>query len=165
MSSITMFTKTNRNPKLCPCGSNLSLKVCCAPIIQRQLNAKTPEQLMRSRYTAYVLRNSNYLLETWDIMYRPESISFEHEICWLGLQITDTHKFKSEDNTGYVSFIATSICDDSIVEMKEKSTFIKNNGMWFYQKGDLTTTRKTIALNGKCPCGSGKKFKRCCRQP
>ena len=159
-----MSAKTIRNSKSCPCGSNKSLNDCCAPIIQGKCIANTPEKLMRSRYSAYVLRNREYLLESWDIMYRPESISFEHEIRWLRLEIIDTHKFRSEDNTGNVSFIATSICDDTLVEMQEKSTFIKKNGVWLYQKRELTTTRKTIALNGKCPCGSGKKFKRCCRQ-
>ena len=161
---IETSTKISKNFNSCPCGNNLPLNNCCAPIIQGQVVANSPEQLMRSRYTAYVLKAKEYLLESWDIMYRPESISFEHEVHWLRLEITDTHKFNSEDNTGNISFIATSICDDSLVEMKEKSTFIKKNGMWFYQKGELTTTRKTIALNGKCPCGSGKKFKRCCRQ-
>ncbi len=159
-----MSAKISNNSKSCPCGSNISLNDCCAPIIQGKLIAKTPEQLMRSRYTAYALRDIEYLLESWDIMYRPVSISFEHEVRWLRLEITDTHEFKNEDNTGKVSFIATSICEDTLVEMQEKSTFIKKNGVWLYQKGELTTTRKTIALNGKCPCGSGKKFKRCCRQ-
>ena len=155
--------RTINNSNLCPCGSKTPFDECCAPVIDNKATANTPEELMRSRYTAYVLGESAYLLQSWDIDYRPKSITIENNIQWLYLEILDTHQNTNDEYTGYVTFAATSICDDTLVVMKEKSKFVKKSGIWFYQDGELHTQRNAIALNGKCPCGSAKKYKRCCR--
>ena len=43
----------------------------------------------------------------------------------------------------------------------EKSTFKKEGTVWFYVDGDLKSQAK-VGRNDPCPCGSGKKYKRCC---
>ena len=161
--SISTSLRDRSGSTPCLCGNKVSLAECCAPIIANLAMANTPEQLMRSRYTAYVLGESAYLLRSWDIAYRPQEIIFDKHIKWLHLRVLDTHQYTGDENRGYVTFTATSICDDTLVEMKEKSKFVKKNGVWFYQDGELTTQKKVIALNAKCPCGSTKKYKRCCR--
>ena len=50
---------------LCPCGSQISLSNCCLPLLSGQTHAKTAEQLMRSRYSAHVLLQIEYLWQTW----------------------------------------------------------------------------------------------------
>ena len=50
---------------LCPCGSKNNQEVCCQAIIKGQQQAKTPEQLMRSRYSAYANNNAQYLYDTY----------------------------------------------------------------------------------------------------
>lgn len=62
---------------------------------------------MRSRYTAYALRNGAYLQETWDATKRPEKIDFSREnIDWLRLEIIETKKGGIKDSKGVVSFKA-----------------------------------------------------------
>lgn len=147
----------------CPCCSGMHIESCCAPIIQNQALAKTPEELMRSRYTAYVLQKSDYILQSWDISYRPESITFDNDVQWIHLEITESELKTGDENTGYVNYCATSICDDILIKMREKSTFVNKKGLWFYQQGQLKINRDKISLNSNCPCGSKKKYKRCCR--
>ena len=47
----------------CPCGSELSYAECCEPVIKGEKAAETAEQLMRSRYSAYVKTEIDYLLD------------------------------------------------------------------------------------------------------
>ncbi|MCK5230331.1 MAG: SEC-C domain-containing protein, partial [Desulfobulbaceae bacterium] len=54
---------TDRGP--CPCNSGEPYSECCAPLLAGDKNAITAEDLMRSRYTAYVERDVKYLLKTW----------------------------------------------------------------------------------------------------
>src|SRR5688572_30142281 len=51
---------------LCPCGSNKNLNECCGPMLEGNAVAASPEQLMRSRYTAFSVKNLNYVIETTD---------------------------------------------------------------------------------------------------
>ena len=122
---------------------------------------------MRSRYTAYVLRNAAYLQETWDATRRPEKIDFSREnIDWLKLEITGTKKGGIKDSKGVVVFKAFYSQDGEEHVMYEISRFTKINGRWFYLDGviksmgkvDLQTNQGKNAL---CSCGSGKKFKSC----
>jgi len=122
---------------------------------------------MRSRYSAYCLRNSDYLLTTWEPAKRPKSIDFSKEnVIWLRLEIGETEKGGSKDNKGVVSFKAFFSQDDEDFVMRETSRFVKNNGQWFYSDGVGTISKVDIvkgqSKNGTCHCGSGKKFKRCC---
>jgi SEC-C motif-containing protein len=123
---------------------------------------------MRSRYTAYVLRNAAYLQETWDATKRPEKIDFSREkIDWLRLEITDIKKGGIKVSKGVVAFKAFYKQDGEEHVMNEVSRFTKINGRWFYLDGVIKSMGKVDmqtnqGKNALCACGSGKKFKRCC---
>lgn len=145
----------------CPCGLGEIYQACCARFIEGSALPQTAEQLMRSRYTAYSMSNIQYIEQT---MRGPaaknfDPISANHwatEANWLNLTVTD-HTQNSEDSAT-VSFIA---CYEERGQKKflaEKSDFKKVAGRWYYTEGQAFK----IGRNENCPCGSGKKYKRCC---
>jgi len=143
----------------CPCGSGLIYDVCCA-VLHNGAEASSPEALMRSRYSAFVLENSAYLLSSWDSQTRPAELSFDKDVRWCGLEIQDSSE---EGDIGYVSFIARSTDADGWHELVERSRFSKGkDGFWRYVDGDALFRRWQPGRNDPCPCGSGKKFKKCC---
>jgi len=114
---------------------------------------------MRSRYTAYALGRYDYLLETWHPDTRPENIGGTG-LQWIGLQIVRTEQGCADDDRGMVEFIASYIQPTGGKQLHECSRFVCENGAWFYVDGDCSSA--PIGRNGLCPCGSGRKFKRCC---
>jgi SEC-C motif-containing protein len=95
---------------------------------------------MRSRYSAYVLCNEQYLLATWHPSTRPGSIPFSKNQKWLGLNVVDA------SITGAVSaeveFIARSrVSNAAAVRQHERSRFVLEGGRWFYVDGDLVEQR------------------------
>jgi SEC-C motif domain protein len=91
---------------------------------------------MRSRYSAFVLCNEQYLLATWHPRTRPDSIPFSKNQKWLGLRIVDT-RVTGEDSAE-VEFIARSkLSNASAVRLHERSRFVREGGRWFYVDGDL----------------------------
>ncbi len=153
---------------LCLCGSGIDYQHCCGLFHSGEKIPATAEALMRSRYTAYALRNGAYLQETWDATKRPEKIDFSREnIDWLRLEIIDTKKGGIKDSKGVVSFKAYFMQDGEEHVMNEISRFTKINGRWFYLDGVIKSIGKVglqtnQGKNALCSCGSGKKFKRCC---
>lgn len=123
---------------------------------------------MRSRYTAYALRDGAYLQATWDVTKRPERIDFSREnIEWLRLEITETKKGGMSDSKGLVTFKAFYSQEGEEYVMNEISRFVKHEGRWFYLDGTIKSIGKingqvNLGKNAPCSCGSGKKFKRCC---
>ena len=112
----------------------------------------TPEKLMRSRYEAFVQRDWNYLEKT-SLNQKVEELQDAPPLEWLKLDVLNAH-----DNT--VEFKAYYKLQDTIEVLHEKSTFIQVDGEWKYKDGVLFPTK--IQRNEICPCGSGKKFKKCC---
>ncbi len=111
---------------LCPCHSGKSYTTCCEPFHKGELPS-TPEQLMRSRYSAYALNNADYIIETAVEKPDKESIEeFSTHTNFEGLTILET----TEDT---VTFFAKLSQDGKDVSFTEKSLFIKENGRWFYQ--------------------------------
>ena len=91
---------------------------------------------MRSRYTAFVLRNAPYLLASWHPATRPESIEFEPAQKWLGLRIVASQETGAD--TAEVEFIARfRIGGISAARLHEGSRFVREGGGWFYVDGDL----------------------------
>jgi SEC-C motif domain protein len=112
--------------KPCPCGSRRTYCECCGPLLSGEQAATSPEALMRSRYTAHVLRGSVYLQATWHPSTRPED-SAPSEVEWLGLTVR-----RAQDDT--VSFTAR-YQSRGRHELRERSTFVYENGRWFYLSG------------------------------
>ena len=146
----------------CPCQSGKTYASCCGPILQNSSLADSPESLMRSRYTAYVLHDRQHLLRTWHPTSRPERLSFD-EVRWVRLTIHESSSVMESSLSGTVVYSAQHIASGSLVTLTEKSRFIKNDGGWLYHDGDVDITEHRLSGKTQCPCGSGKKFKRCCR--
>jgi len=112
----------------------------------------TPKALMISRYEAFVQKDWEYLAKT-STSQTVEELQMMPELEWLQLKIVDAH-----DNM--VEFKAYYRENGILGVLHEKSFFIQENGIWKYKEGELFNTK--IQRNEPCPCGSGKKFKKCC---
>lgn len=150
----------------CYCCSGKSFSDCCHPLLTGTDKATTPEQLMRSRFSAYCSGHYDYVLNT----YAPDNKKglsvaeleqSAHETLWLGLQVLQSH---SRENQGIVEFIATYASGKTLYNMHERSCFIRINETWFYTTGEMLaqTGKIKVSRNDTCPCQSGKKFKQCC---
>jgi SEC-C motif-containing protein len=112
----------------CPCSSGKTLADCCEPYINGNAPAPSAETLMRSRYTAYVLHDQTYLLDSWHASTRPESIEMDPDIHWIRLKILNS------DND-HVEFVATFRRHGKAHKLHENSRFIFEDGRWFYVDG------------------------------
>ena len=156
----------------CPCGSGIDLDKCCGPVVAGEKPALTAEALMRSRYTAFVLGNLVHIENTyaWDKregLDRPGNKNMFGAVEWVGLEIFSTSGGLEGDETGTVDFAARFRQDGKILVHRENSKFRRENDRWVYVDGGLTTTATAVGAgkirrNQTCPCGSGKKYKKCC---
>jgi|TARA_B100000965_G_C19565376_1_gene746610 SEC-C motif domain protein len=121
--------------------------------------ASSPEALMRSRYSAFVRDNADYMRASWHPDTRPAELTLEGGDQWLGLEIVDA---KQEGDAGQVHFRATHRDGDGFAVLEEHSRFVRENDHWFYLDGEHTVTPLKPGRNNPCPCGSGRKFKKCC---
>lgn len=137
--------------EICPCGSNKSFTSCCQPIITND-SANSAEQLMRSRYTAFVLGDAAYILKTWLSDTRPHDFQLG-QAHWLGLTIHHA-------DTDTVSFSAVFHAGNKGMILKETSRFVCIDNHWRYVDGDCSVT--PIKRNDSCCCGSAIKYKNCC---
>ena len=151
----------------CPCGTNLSYAACCQPSIELGQQPPTAEALMRSRYTAFTLKNAVYLLSSWHSSTSPKELDLEISPTWCNLEILATKEGSENDTQGIVEFKATYMGQGKSGTLHEVSRFIHEEGRWFYVAGDVQETDNgphphKVGRNDPCPCGSGKKFKKCC---
>ena len=116
------------------------------------LYPSTPKELMQSRYDAFVRGDGVYLAETTTQKTSTDMSAYSN-ITWLKLEILNAYD-------DIVEFKAYYKENDKIFLLHEKSRFVKVDGRWKYQDGEIFNT--PIKRNELCPCGSGKKFKRCC---
>jgi SEC-C motif-containing protein len=91
---------------------------------------------MRSRYTAYVLRNGPYLLATWHPSTRPQHISFDQQQRWLGLKVIEAKVIGAA--AAEVEFIARyRVGGATAARLHERSRFVFDAGRWLYVDGDI----------------------------
>ena len=120
----------------CPCGSGKDYPSCCGIYLETNEKAQTAEQLMRSRYTAYVKQNSDYLLNTWHISTRPKNFNPNIGITWLNLQVIDITDGLQDDSAGTVYFEVTYAHENKNYMIRELARFVKEKENWFYLQGD-----------------------------
>lgn len=129
----------------CPCGSGAGYAACCGRYHAGPLagQAPTPEALMRSRYSAFVLDLRDYLLATWHATTRPALIEPpEPGLSWLGLQIKAAPP--PSGDRGTVEFVARSKLGGRAHRLHEVSRFVREgggggeDGRWLYLDGDLS---------------------------
>lgn len=142
----------------CFCGSDKTYEECCAKYINKIKTAENPEQLMRSRYSAYHLKDEKYLLQSWHKSTRPESLDLTHDSTqWKKLKIISS----GEKHVHFAAFFTQDTLNkEKIYVLSEKSHFVKESN-WFYLDGNDVETIQ-LTKNMLCPCLSGKKYKRCC---
>ncbi len=147
---------------VCPCGSGKALSECCGPYLAGSSRPQVAVDLMRSRYTAYCLRDGAYLRNTWHPNTRPQKVDFSGDDTeWVSLTILRQETGGKDDSEGIVEFVASYRQGGISGRLHERSVFLKESGEWFYLDGTIPSEHKP-GRNEPCPCGSGKKYKKCC---
>lgn len=120
----------------CPCTSGTTFDGCCGPLLAGRA-APNPERLMRSRYTAFVKRDSRYLLETWHPGTRPETLELDADTRWTGLDILDVAGGGQGEKRGTVEFAASFLVAGSSEKyvQRERSRFVRQSDRWWYLDG------------------------------
>jgi len=122
----------------CPCGSSRPHDACCGRyhVGPQHLLAPDAPSLMRSRYSAYVLGLSDYLLATWHQSTRPETMEPDPPgLKWLGLDVKRSAVQDADHAT--VEFVARSKLGGRAHRLHEVSRFVREDGRWFYVDGDV----------------------------
>ncbi len=121
----------------CYCGVGSDYQSCCQLIHQNQSLAKTAEQLMRSRFSAFVVCDADYILQSWHPQTRPKSIDFDQELAYIKLLIVQTWQGQAMDKIGKVEFIAEYQNKGEKGRLHEVSRFKKHSGSWHYLDGKI----------------------------
>ena len=117
----------------CPCGSGTAYDACCGRLHRGAAQAATPEELMRSRYAAYAVRDGDYVWRTWHPRTRPLDITPDPEVRWTGLVVHEA----SDDE---VEFTASFERLGEPGRLHERSTFARRAGRWFYVAATTDST-------------------------
>ncbi|MCK5808166.1 YchJ family protein [bacterium] len=158
---------------LCYCGSSKEFSQCCQPLLNGEKKAETAEELMRARYSAFVTVDVPFIIKTVsptqsDKMSEEAVKRWAESSDWKELQIVTTSEGGKNDEKGIVEFIAKYMNGDTMQSHHERASFSKSDGDWFFEDGVsvLPTMEKRetpkVGRNDPCPCGSGKKYKKCC---
>lgn len=121
----------------CPCSSGADFEMCCAGIVAGERKALTAEQLMRSRYTAYVMKKVDYLVATTHPDERADELAksirkWMKEVEWLKLHVIATEGGTEVDEFGHVEFVAEYIGNTGPGRHHECSVFEKIDDHWYY---------------------------------
>ena len=132
------IVKAIKPDSACPCGSESNYSDCCYPFHKYETFPATAEKLMKSRFSAFKLHLSNYLLQTWDETTRPGNIDFTPGLHWNRLVINGRKKGRKKDQEGWVTFVAYYQVGCEKGSLHEKSFFRRNeNGHWKYVEGEI----------------------------
>lgn len=172
----------------CPCCSGKAFEACCGPFLSGQALPDTAESLMRSRFSAYARNRVEYLVQTMskELLkdFDPAKVSrWNAKTRWKELRIHDVVAGGPEDASGEVEFSAFYEHGGRPLRLRERSLFARTTGLggrWLYA-GKITapsdnagaplledfqptpnTSQAKVGRNAPCPCGSGKKYKKCC---
>lgn len=131
----------------CPCGGS-TFTTCCGRYLQDGQIAPTPEALMRSRYSAFVLGDEAYLRATWEARTCPPGpiLDTDPGLKWLGLEVKRASMDEAA-NTGMVEFVARFKTGGRAQRLHEVSRFVRENGRWYYLDGQFPA--QTQSVGGK----------------
>ncbi|MCP4994806.1 MAG: hypothetical protein GY934_13645 [Gammaproteobacteria bacterium] len=158
---------------LCPCGSDSEFDVCCGPVLSGDQQASTAESLMRARYSAFATGQVDFLTTSLHPKHRHDHDAeatrrWAAESDWLGLEVVSTEAGGEGDDAGVVEFIVTFKEKGIVKRHHELSDFKREDGCWFFVDGNPVppethvNEQPKVGRNDPCPCGSGKKYKKCC---
>lgn len=124
-------------PSSCPCGSGRAYDACCGVWLDGPAVPVTAEQLMRSRYCAYVLNRADYLGATWHATTRPApaELAADPDCRWLGLAVK--RHVDGGGGSAIVEFIARYQINGRAYRLHETSRFVHEQGRWWYVDGDI----------------------------
>ena len=130
--------------ELCPCGSGVCYAACCGRLHAGDEIAPTAEALMRSRYSAFVLKLADYLRATWHVSTRPDELDLAaDDTKWLGLEVK---RHQQQDAThACVEFVARYRIAGRGHRLHELSRFVREDGSWYYVDGDIDPTGSRAA--------------------
>jgi SEC-C motif-containing protein len=157
----------------CPCGQSESLADCCGPILSGERAPDTALELMRARYSAFATGEIDFIHETHEPGGRGEldreaTETWSKKSEWLGFEVVETDRGGADDDEGTVEFIARYRLDGGEHAHHEVASFSKVDGRWYFVDGKLAAadpfvrSSPKVGRNDPCPCGSGKKYKKCC---
>ena len=157
----------------CPCGSEVDYEACCGPLIAGERSAETAEALLRSRYTAYAQQEVDYLVDTVhpekrEADSRKSVEKWAKNTQWRRLQVLETAGGGPEDTEGTVEFVADYLEKGKNRKHHEIAEFKKEDGRWYFFDAGAPKIEQfvrqgpKVGRNDPCPCGSGKKYKKCC---
>jgi SEC-C motif-containing protein len=122
----------------CPCGSGQAVARCCGRFLDGESIPSTAEQLMRSRYTAYVLGRVPYLETTWHASTRPRPLTLDGpQRKWLGLDVRAHRVDPVDPDRATVEFVARFRLEGRGHRLHELSRFVREGGRWYYVDGDV----------------------------
>ncbi len=165
--------KEGQNMAKCPCDSGTSYEECCKPFHSGDAKAPTAEALMRSRYSAFAKSEIDYIVNTIHPKNRASADeegarNWSETSFWRGLEVLEVKGGGEEDTEGSVEFIAAYTQEGHEEDHHELATFEKVDGTWYFVDGNMVgrepfvRPEPKVGRNDPCPCGSGKKFKKCC---
>ncbi|MDJ0036897.1 YchJ family protein [Pantoea allii] len=146
----------------CPCCSGKQYSLCCQPFVKGTEIPLSAEQLMRSRYCAYVKHDVDYLVSTWHPTRCDPALAglLSERFAgteWLSLNVTHCEPGRNQDEA-FVTFFARYRENGVNRAMYERSRFLREDQRWYYVDG----ITPAIGRNDRCPCGADKKYKKCC---
>jgi SEC-C motif-containing protein len=157
----------------CPCSSGREFEDCCEPYLDGAKEPETAEALLRSRYTAFVEHKIDYVRNTT----HPKSLGkFDEEDArawsegsdWLGFEIFESTGGGEDDDEATIEFAASYLQNEEEKVHREISQFKRDRGRWYFVDGKyagvetFVRDEPKVGRNEPCPCGSGKKYKKCC---
>ena len=131
--------------KICYCNSGKPFSACCEPIILGTSAATTAQALMRSRYSAYVTVQTEYLLKTTHASVRKNYVAkniedWARSSDWQKLEIISRTRGGETDDRGEVEFKAYYLDPKkNLITHHENSKFVKEDGQWYYLKGTINS--------------------------
>lgn len=154
----------------CYCGKSNTYKECCGAFHSGDKKAETAEELMRSRYSAFVCADIDYIIKTYAARTRPitqekEILDWAKSVKWQRLEVLGRKDGDEKDNQGFVEFKAYYKENGIDQCLHENSYFERENDQWVYVSGKCPNEEirpKLLNRNDPCYCGSGRKFKKCC---
>jgi SEC-C motif domain protein len=164
----------------CPCGgfpdAGAAFSECCQPVIQGRREARTAEELLRARYSAFARGDIDFIVashhsRTRGELKRAEIEEWSKSSEWLGLNVVQKEAGGPDDTEGRIVFNARYRTQEKEGPQDhdhwEQSLFEKEGGHWRFldahgvQQGTYRRAEPKVGRNDPCPCGSGKKFKKC----
>ncbi|MCU7959149.1 MAG: YchJ family protein [gamma proteobacterium symbiont of Bathyaustriella thionipta] len=158
---------------ICPCGSGKPYASCCEPLHTGAAQAETAEALMRARYSAFEKGAYDFLHNSLHPEHRADhdldaTRRWAQKSTWVKLEVESVEQGAADDDQGTVVFKACFRDKKGVQVHHEAGQFQRYEGAWYYVDGKLVAAATVrheagkVGRNDPCPCGSGKKYKKCC---